>query len=99
MSIVELSQETVNEFRDQGATVLRGVFREWVEPLRAGVEKNLADPSPLVKYYTGEGEQRPFLRGLLQLESHPRVPRLCAPLSGGRRRGGAHGIEDRAVLP
>jgi ectoine hydroxylase-related dioxygenase (phytanoyl-CoA dioxygenase family) len=60
MSTVELSQETVNEFRDQGATVLRGVFREWVEPLRAGVEKNLADPSPLVKYYTGEGNSGLF---------------------------------------
>ena len=55
MSDAELSQETINEFRDQGVAVLRGMFCEWLEPLRAGVEKNLADPGPWVKHYTAAG--------------------------------------------
>jgi len=43
------------EFRDKGVTVLRGVFVDWVESLRAGVERNLAAPGPFVRHYTPEG--------------------------------------------
>ena len=32
-----LDPQTVQEFRDKGATVLRGVFSDWVETLRAGI--------------------------------------------------------------
>ena len=31
-------------FQEDGATLLRGVFDEWVEPLRAGLERNLRAP-------------------------------------------------------
>ena len=34
----------IARFQEDGAVLLRGVFDEWVEPLRAGLERNLAAP-------------------------------------------------------
>ena len=34
----------IERFQEDGATLLRGVFDEWVEPLRAGLERNLRAP-------------------------------------------------------
>lgn len=51
-----LSQDTIQEFRDQGATVLRGVFSDWIEDLARGVEYNMAHPAPTARdYRTDEG--------------------------------------------
>ena len=45
----------IEAFHEHGVTVLRGVFGEWMERLRRGVERNLADPGPYTKGYTPEG--------------------------------------------
>ena len=34
----------IDRFQEDGAVLLRGVFDEWVEPLRAGLERNLTAP-------------------------------------------------------
>ena len=34
----------IESFQRDGVVCLRGVFTDWVEPLRAGLERNLADP-------------------------------------------------------
>lgn len=49
-----LDDATIDEFRDKGATVLRGVFADWVETLRAGVAANMRDPDPNARIYKGE---------------------------------------------
>ena len=36
-----VSESDIDAFQQQGAVVLRGVFNEWVEPLRDGIEKNI----------------------------------------------------------
>ena len=41
-------------FELDGAAVLRGVFKDWVEPLRAGVEYNATHPGPSFRNYTPE---------------------------------------------
>ncbi len=46
---------TIGEFQEHGVAVLRGVFGDWMECLRHGVERNLADPGPYTKGYTPEG--------------------------------------------
>ncbi len=51
---MHISAETINAFRRDGAAVLRGVFTDWVETLRAGVSRNLAEPSADVKIYQGQ---------------------------------------------
>ena len=41
-----LSNDQITEFKANGVTVLRGVFADWVEVLRAGVDANMANPNP-----------------------------------------------------
>lgn len=36
----------IEQFQTDGAIVLRGVFKDWVESLREGVARNMAAPSP-----------------------------------------------------
>ena len=54
-----VDEATVEAFRRDGAIVLRGLFGDWIETLRAGVEKNIAEPSADVRIYDG-GEGRFF---------------------------------------
>lgn len=62
MSIDSLLNESdIRAFQDDGAAVLRGPFRNWVEVLAAGVGRNMAAPSADVRIYTGdEGTGRFF---------------------------------------
>ena len=49
-----LDERTVSEFRNNGVTVMRGVFKDWVETLRDGVALNMREPDPTARIYTGE---------------------------------------------
>lgn len=51
-----LPPETIAQFRSTGATVLRGVFVDWIDTLRKGVDYNMAHPAPNARdYRTEEG--------------------------------------------
>jgi ectoine hydroxylase-related dioxygenase (phytanoyl-CoA dioxygenase family) len=51
-----LNPETIRDFRDDGACVLRGVFADWIDTLRAGVDYNMEHPAPNARdYRTDEG--------------------------------------------
>jgi ectoine hydroxylase-related dioxygenase (phytanoyl-CoA dioxygenase family) len=52
--MVKLSDDTIAAFRRDGVAVLRGAFGDWVETLRRGVARNMAEPGPDVKIYQGE---------------------------------------------
>jgi ectoine hydroxylase-related dioxygenase (phytanoyl-CoA dioxygenase family) len=49
-----VTPETIETFRGSGACVLRGFFTDWVETLRAGIARNMAEPSADVKIYQGQ---------------------------------------------
>lgn len=40
-----MNESDIEQFQAEGAILLRGVFADWVEPLRAGLERNMAAPS------------------------------------------------------
>ena len=42
-----VTAEQVAAYRRDGAVLLRGVFADWVGALRAGVERNIAEPGPV----------------------------------------------------
>ena len=44
-----IDDATIQQFHKDGATVLRGVFADWVDTLRAGVQANMDDPDPNVQ--------------------------------------------------
>jgi hypothetical protein len=50
----------IEEFQEHGVTVLRDVFGSWIDRLRRGVERNLADPGPYTKGYTKDGSPGEF---------------------------------------
>ena len=56
-----LSDQNIAEFQTQGATLLKGVFGDWVGVLRDGVAANMADPDPNARNYETEGGGRFFV--------------------------------------
>ncbi len=52
--------EQVEEFENNGVVVLRNVFRDWIERLSAGVERNFRDPGPHFRSYTRDGDEGSF---------------------------------------
>jgi len=56
-----IEDQTVVDFRRDGAAVLRGVFADWVETLRDGVARNLREPAPNARVYTDEESGGRFL--------------------------------------
>lgn len=50
-----VTDEQLRAYAADGAVLLPGLFTDWVEPLRAGIEKNLAAPGPDVRQYVGAG--------------------------------------------
>ncbi len=46
-----LSVSDIERFQADGAIVLRGIFVDWMEQLRDGVEQVMADPSPFERTY------------------------------------------------
>jgi len=63
--------DEVERFKADGAVVLRGVFRDWVEPLRAGVAKVMAAPSPLERTYRPQDGSAPFFQDFCNWQRIP----------------------------
>lgn len=61
----------VERFQADGAVVLRGVFPEWVERLRAGVAKVMAAPSPLERTYRPQDGSAPFFQDFCNWQRIP----------------------------
>jgi ectoine hydroxylase-related dioxygenase (phytanoyl-CoA dioxygenase family) len=61
-NILPLSEEDIRRFQEDGAVCLRGVFDEdWLRVVTAGVERNLAEPSPYAgTLKAGENDQGGF---------------------------------------
>ena len=52
---VTVTTEMAAAYRADGAVLVKGLFADWVEPLRAGVEKNMANPGqPMPTLKPGE---------------------------------------------
>ena len=61
---VPVTDEIVADFQKNGVVVLRQAFGEWVEPLRAGVDALMADPSPLERTVRPTDGSAPFFQDL-----------------------------------
>ncbi len=58
MTILAAGQ--VENFQRDGVTLLPGVFADWIETLRRGVEYNLANPGPWWREYLDHGQAGSF---------------------------------------
>ncbi len=59
-----LAASTVADYQRDGAVVLRGVFRNWIEPLATGVAALMADPSPRERSVRPADGSAPFFQDL-----------------------------------
>lgn len=55
-----LSNESVTDYQRDGVIVLRGVFDDWMDCLRSGVETNMQQPGPFAREYTEAGKPGRF---------------------------------------
>ena len=52
-----VTPDLVSTYENDGAVFLKGLFADWVEPLRAGVEHNMSEPGPHAAENLKEGEK------------------------------------------
>jgi ectoine hydroxylase-related dioxygenase (phytanoyl-CoA dioxygenase family) len=55
-----VSQETIDAYQRDGVVVIRGLFADHVETLRAGIERNIAKPGPYASNNEKAGETGRF---------------------------------------
>jgi ectoine hydroxylase-related dioxygenase (phytanoyl-CoA dioxygenase family) len=55
MSNAILNNSQVQSFEKDGVVLIKGVFKDWVETLRSGIDSNMQSPGPYGKNYTKEG--------------------------------------------
>ncbi len=68
-----VSVDDVAAYRDHGAVCLRGLFADqWLELMAAGVEKDKADPGPLVRHNTPDGNPGDSVEGEMFPRAWPR---------------------------
>lgn len=72
---MSVSDAAVAEFQNDGVLMLRGVFREWVEPLARGVAEVMARPSALERSYQPKDGSAPFFQDLCNWQ---RIPQFRA---------------------
>ncbi len=53
MSVIDAAR--IEDFQRNGVLLLKGVFGDWIETLRAGVERNMNDPGPYGREYLEDG--------------------------------------------
>jgi ectoine hydroxylase-related dioxygenase (phytanoyl-CoA dioxygenase family) len=62
MADVQIAETVVRNFQTEGVVVLRGVFADWVETLRAGAEEVMRNPSALERTYRPQDGSAPFFQ-------------------------------------
>ncbi len=55
-----VTQEHIDTYRRDGVVLIRGLFADHVETLRAGVERNMEDPGPFASENKRDGERGRF---------------------------------------
>ena len=55
-----VTSEQVRAYKADGAVFLPGLFRDWVETIRAGIERNMREPGPYAAENLKPGESGRF---------------------------------------
>ena len=51
-----LSHNDIDTFQRDGVVLIKGLFKDWVESLRAGIDHNMQNPGEFGKNYTKDGQ-------------------------------------------
>ncbi|MGR3718167.1 MAG: phytanoyl-CoA dioxygenase family protein [Thermohalobaculum sp.] len=55
-SKTQISQSQIEAYQADGVVLIKGLFRDWVDTIRAGIERNMAEPGPYGSENLKEGE-------------------------------------------
>ena len=79
-----LTEKTVEAFRRDGVALVRGLFADHVEAIRAGIERLMAEPGPHAAENLREGEGGRFFDDYCNWE---RIPEFEAAIREGPAAG------------
>jgi ectoine hydroxylase-related dioxygenase (phytanoyl-CoA dioxygenase family) len=71
-----LDPETLAAFRRDGAACLRGAFRDWVDVIAAGIERNLREPGPMASQSVRDGGPGSFFDDYCNWQRIPEFTRM-----------------------
>ncbi|WP_353474382.1 phytanoyl-CoA dioxygenase family protein [Salipiger sp. H15] len=71
-----LTQDTVDAFQRDGVVLIKGLFADHVEDIRAGIERNMAEPGPYAAENLKEGEAGRFFDDYCNWERIPEFERV-----------------------
>lgn len=74
--MVKLSEATVAAFQRDGAVLVKGLWADWVEDLRAGVARNMAEPGPYAAENLKPGEAGRFFDDYCNWQRIPEFERV-----------------------
>ena len=57
---VRIDRSQIASYQADGVLLIKGLFRDWVETIRAGIERNMADPGPYAAENLRPGEPGRF---------------------------------------
>ena len=60
-----IDNKIIEDFSRDGAVLCKGMFREWLDPLRKGVDKLILNPSGRERSYTPDDGTAPFFQDLV----------------------------------
>ncbi|NBR89171.1 MAG: phytanoyl-CoA dioxygenase [Rhodobacteraceae bacterium] len=66
-----LTEKDIDDYQRDGVVVIRGLFKDWVEVLRAGIERNMTEPGPYASENKKDGESGRFFDDYC---NWPRIP-------------------------
>ncbi len=52
----QIDESQIKAYQDDGVVLIRGLFSDWVETIRAGIERNMAEPGPYAAENLKAGE-------------------------------------------
>ena len=61
---MDISNNQIKSYKEEGAILLKGVFIDWVETLETGIEKLIKNPSPRERSYLPEDGTAKFFQDL-----------------------------------
>ncbi|MGB3146682.1 MAG: phytanoyl-CoA dioxygenase family protein [Paracoccaceae bacterium] len=69
--MVAISAETIDTYQREGVVLIKGLWADWVDVIRAGIDRNMADPGPYGAENLKPGESGRFFDDYC---NWPRIP-------------------------
>ena len=66
-----IDNKLIEDFSNDGAVLCKGIFLDWLDPLRIGVDKLIQNPSVRERSYTPNDGSAPFFQDLVNWDRIP----------------------------